>query len=330
MTTLSAVVLARDEARSIARCLDSLRDHVDELLVLDTGSVDDTVALAEAHGARVVRFAWVDDFAAARNAALAAASGEWRLLVDADEWLADGAEELAALRAGGPGSTAGAGAVAVVSELSSGQQSIAWIPRLLPRGVAYAGRVHEQPVLAGPARRTGIVLGHDGYLRDQLDRKGDRNRVLLEAALAEDPDDAYLRYQLGKDHEVHHRYGDAARHYDTAYATTPLDAAWRHDLVVRHLFTLAQAGRSAEALDIADAELPRWTHSADFFFVVGDVLLTFATENPTEGARLIPLIDDAWSRCLELGDTLDLPGAVAGRGSYLAEHNLKALRGQLR
>lgn len=327
MATLSAVVLARDESRSITRCLDSLRDHVDELLVLDTGSVDDTVALAEAHGARVVHFAWVDDFAVARNAALAAATGEWRLLVDADEWLAAGAEELAAIRSGS--APAGAGVVAVVSELSSGQQSVAWIPRLVPRGVTYSGRIHEQPVLAGEARRTGITLGHDGYLRDQLDRKGERNRMLLEAALADAPADPYLRYQLGKDHEVHQRYAEAVRHYDAAYPATALDAAWRHDLVVRYLFTLSQAGRSGDALDIADQELPRWTHSADFFFVLGDVLLTFATENPADAPRLIPLIDDAWSRCLELGDTLDLPGAVAGRGSHLAEHNLKLLRDEL-
>lgn len=328
MTTLSAVVLARDEARAIGRCLDSLRDHVDELLVLDTGSVDDTVALARAHGARVEHFAWVDDFAAARNRSLELAAGDWRLVVDADEWLAAGAEELAALRAGAS-PLATVAAVDIVSDLSNGQQSFSWQPRLLPRGVTFAGAIHEQPVFDGAAARTGIHLGHDGYLREQLDRKGDRNRLLLEASLATEPDDPYLRYQLGKDHEVHRRFAEGAREYDAAYAATALDAPWRHDLVVRYLFTLSQAGRSADAVAIAELELARWTHSADFFFVLGDVLLTYATEHPAEAARMLPLIDDAWSRCLELGDTLDLPGSVAGRGSHLAEHNLRALRGQL-
>jgi len=68
---LALVVIARNEARAIERCLSSARPWVDEMVVLDTGSTDHTVALARACGARVHHFAWVDDFSAARNAALA-------------------------------------------------------------------------------------------------------------------------------------------------------------------------------------------------------------------------------------------------------------------
>jgi glycosyltransferase involved in cell wall biosynthesis len=324
---LSAVILARDEARSIARCIDSLRPHVDEVLVLDTGSVDDTVAIASAHGARVEHFAWVDDFAAARNHALALAEGEWRLVVDADEWLAEGAADLAPLRTGA--ARRFIGVVAQDNAQSTGQRTTTWLPRLLPRDVTYTGRVHEQPQLLHVTRRTGIRLAHDGYLRGQLDRKAGRNQALLEAALADDPTDVYLRYQLGKEHEVYHRYVEGAREYDAAYAATPVDASWRHDLVVRYLHTLAQAGRSADALDVADVELAHWQHSADFFFVVGEVLLTYASEHPARAVQLLALADDAWSRCLELGDTLELEGAVAGRGSHLAAHNLKVIRGEI-
>lgn len=326
MATISAVVLARDEARSIARCVASLIAHVDEVLVLDTGSVDDTVARAVAAGARVEHFAWIDDFSAARNRALELATGDWRLVVDADEWLAAGAEEIAALRARTPDFI---GVVAQDNAQSSGQRSITWLPRLLPRDVTYTGRIHEQPTMTHPARRTAISLDHDGYLREQLERKDGRNRALLEAALEADPADPYLRYQLGKDHEVSHRYEAAAPQYDAAYAATALDAAWRHDLVVRYLFTLAKAGRTGDALEVAEVELSRWQHSADFFFVLGDVLLEHAMAHPEQGAQLLPLIDDAWSRCLELGDTLELSGGVVGRGSHLAEHNLKVLRGEL-
>lgn len=326
MASLSAVILARDEARAIARCLGSLRNHVDELLVLDTGSVDNTVEIALDCGARVEHFTWVDDFAAARNAALDTATGDWRLVIDADEWLDSGAGDLALVRAGQV--SAQAGAVSVLNHQSNGQHSVSRLPRLLPRGVRYQGRIHEQPVLDAPAVTTGIVFGHDGYLREQLETKAGRNRLLLEAALDADPSDVYLCYQLGKDHEVHHRYAEAATHYEVAYADTSLDAAWRHDLVVRYLFTLSQVGRCADALNIADAELSRWSHSADFFFVVGDVLLTHAVQNPNQAAQLLLLAEDAWSRCLELGDS-DLPGSVTGRGSHLAQHNLKVLRGEI-
>lgn len=103
---LALVVIARDEAARIGRLLDSVRPWVDEMLVLDTGSRDDTAAVAAAHGARVAHFAWCDDFAAARNHALDLAAADWHLVLDADEWLIDGGPALAALRDSAPASSA--------------------------------------------------------------------------------------------------------------------------------------------------------------------------------------------------------------------------------
>src|SRR4051794_7642346 len=86
MAKVALVMIARDEARCIERCLASVRAHVDEMLVLDTGSTDGTPELARCAGARVASFAWCDDFAAARNAALVLADADWSLVLDADEW----------------------------------------------------------------------------------------------------------------------------------------------------------------------------------------------------------------------------------------------------
>lgn len=87
MTSVALVMIARDEARSIDRCLRSAAAFVDEMWVLHTGSVDDTPSIARRCGARVVHWAWRDDFTAARNAALALSATGWRLVVDADEWI---------------------------------------------------------------------------------------------------------------------------------------------------------------------------------------------------------------------------------------------------
>ena len=73
-------MIVRDEENNISRCLESVRGVFDEIVVLDTGSKDRTIEIARSFGARVFDFVWVDDFAAARNAALARAQGRLRLL----------------------------------------------------------------------------------------------------------------------------------------------------------------------------------------------------------------------------------------------------------
>jgi (heptosyl)LPS beta-1,4-glucosyltransferase len=89
---ISGVVITKNEADRIARCVSSLRAVCTEVLVLDSGSSDDTVAQATAAGARVIHQDWLG-FSAQKNAAIAAAAQPWVLLLDADEWLDAGAEE---------------------------------------------------------------------------------------------------------------------------------------------------------------------------------------------------------------------------------------------
>jgi hypothetical protein len=324
-------MIARDEAHCIGRALASLRGWVDELWVLDTGSHDDTVAVAQAAGAHVGHFTWCDDFSAARNAALALAQADWHIVVDADEWLTADDEAMAALRQQAPDFV---GSIEVDSDCSSrptpGPQSTApqtgapaWLPRVLPGSVRYAGRIHEHPAHGLPVCRLPVRLGHDGYLPEAMQRKGDRNHLLLTQALREHPDDAYLLYQLGKDHEVHDRFEAASRAYEQALPRVARSQAYRHDLVIRQMFVLQQCGQLAQAIHLAEAEMAHFGHSADFHFTMGDVLLSHAVGLPPADAQeVLPLIEACWLRCLELGDTLDLEGAVKGRGSHLAAHNL--------
>jgi len=335
MFKTALVMIARNEARCIARSLRSVAGLVDELIVLDTGSIDDTVAIARAEGARVHHFAWVDDFAAARNAALALSRADWNLVLDADETLASGAEALLALREQAPDFV---GRIEVLSQYALAgaqdlQASPSWLPRVLPAGVVYAGRIHEHPVFTLPRRDLAIRAQHDGYLPEQMQAKGARNRQLLEAAVQAAPADAYLRFQLGKDHEVHDRFEAAWPAYELALAQLGPQAGrsppWRHDLVLRSLFVLKATGRLDQAVHLAEAEMAHWPDSPDFFFVLGDVLLDFAMAHPEQAGSLVPLIEDAWQRCLLIGENPQLDGAVAGRGSHLAQHNLDALRATL-
>jgi len=94
---LSVAMIVKNEAACLGHCLDSILGLWDELVILDTGSTDATPDIARAHGARLEPFAWGADFAAARNAGLALCTGDWILVLDADEAL-DPADH-AALRA---------------------------------------------------------------------------------------------------------------------------------------------------------------------------------------------------------------------------------------
>jgi hypothetical protein len=84
---LSLAMIVKDEARDLGGCLGSVKGLVDEMVVVDTGSTDGTVGIAKGHGARVESYAWTDDFAEARNASLSHCTGDWILVLDADEML---------------------------------------------------------------------------------------------------------------------------------------------------------------------------------------------------------------------------------------------------
>ena len=321
-------MIVRDEARSIARCLTSLRPWVDRVVVVDTGSSDDTVAIAGRAGAEVHSFPWCDDFAAARNHALACADADWNLMIDADEWLESGGAALRAFIAGAPR----LGVVCVESSYAQGGDRTgsnrAWITRLMPRGALYAGRIHEQVVSDLPRHRVEAVLGHNGYLPAQMERKRDRNRDLLLRELRDHPDDPYLHFQLGREAEGRGDHAEAVARYRRA-ATDPT-ARWAHDLSVRHLHCLARCGRFEDAFALAHVEMARWPESPDLFFVLGNLLLDRAmTDQANAITQWLPLAIGAWERCLEIGERPLLDGSVAGRGSHLAQHNLDVVRSQL-
>ncbi len=86
---ISAVTIVKNEEKNIGRWLQSVKHYANEIIVVDTGSTDNTVSIAEAGGARVEYFQWINDFAAAKNYALEKATGQWIAFFDADEYYSD-------------------------------------------------------------------------------------------------------------------------------------------------------------------------------------------------------------------------------------------------
>ena len=325
MYRTALVMIVRNEARCLQRCLDSARPWVDEMWVLDTGSTDASVEIAQACGARVAHFVWCNDFAAARNAALNLTDADWRVVIDADEWTAHGGEHLASLRHQAPEFIAQICVTSLTHTTSGSSQAPSWLSRVLPRGVGYEGTVHEQPVSDLPRRKLAVTVMHDGYLPDQMALKQGRNQSLLKMALVNSPQDAYLNYQLGKDFEVNGEFAQAQPLYALALRHCEPHAGWRHDLVLRALFTLKKLAHFDDALDLARSEMPRWSASPDFFFTLGDVLLDWAATEPERADELLPMVESSWLQAFEIGEQPLLQDSVSGRGSHLAAHNLAVL-----
>ncbi len=198
-------MIVRNEERFIGDALTSVQGVVDEICMVDTGSTDRTVAIAESFGARIDRVAWRDDFAFARNASLAMAAHPWILVLDADERLAPASrDELRALAEQPPD---GRGRWIWCRNLHDAAREISAstnaIVRIFPNdpAIRFRGRLHEFVARANEAtslaaERSSIEILHYGYQPSIMTerKKGERNLRLSKAALDGDADDPALVY----------------------------------------------------------------------------------------------------------------------------------------
>ncbi len=201
---LTIGIIFKNEIRSLERCLKALaplREAIPcELILADTGSDDGSREAAARYADLLFDFPWVNDFAAARNAVLEKASGEWYLTVDTDEYLdADISELRTFLREDGQGKNIASVVVRNYETLEmNGDYAdllAVRLVRLMP-GVRYENAVHEQLVFPrGTERSLGTlsrtILHHDGYAKTAEEKereKQDRNRALLKERLAAEPE----------------------------------------------------------------------------------------------------------------------------------------------
>ncbi len=203
---LSICLITKNEEKFLGQCLKSIRGLAQQIVVVDTGSTDRTVEIAKEFGAEAYFHPWADDFSAARNAALEHATGDWILMLDADEELP--AAQHAKLRADLKNPQAIGFRLPLTNVGQNDGRS--FVPRLFRNapGVFYHGRIHEQvfPSLVALAKPWGLAtnLGaaevlHHGYTKELIqDRnKIERNLRLLRLAVAENPGDANLAMNFG-------------------------------------------------------------------------------------------------------------------------------------
>lgn len=205
---LGLIMIVRNEESNLVEMLSELASCFDEIVIVDTGSEDETVAIAKRYTDKVFTFPWIDDFSAARNFALAKAEADWILWLDADDRMQS--EEVASLRK--YISRKEKAYLLTVLSGAGGSDADKFLQiRLFPNieGVRWEGRVHEQllpslksknvPLEAIPE----VLVTHTGYHDPVvLEKKTQRNVVLLEEELKTRPDDRTVLHHLGQAYAI--------------------------------------------------------------------------------------------------------------------------------
>ena len=323
--TLSLCMIVKDEEEMLPQCLAAVRDAVDEIVIVDTGSTDRTVEIAEEFGAKVLHHAWTGDFSEARNVSFDAATSDWIVYLDADEVLIEeDADRLRALtgrvwreafyliETNFTGS---------IEDGTSVNHNALRVFRNRPE-YRFSGRLHEQiaNTLPGylPERLevSDVRVEHYGYLgvvRDAKE-KSRRNLELLLKQSDEGVDTAFHHYNLGSEYSGAGDQAKALEHFERAWQKLQgdpemLSYGFVPSCCSRYVQSLRINGRFETCLERGDevlALLPGFT----------DVVLEQA-----HAARLMGDIDRATAllrTCLEMGDAPSRYSATVGCGTFLA------------
>ncbi|MDI3281456.1 MAG: glycosyltransferase [Bacillota bacterium] len=333
---VSLCLIARDEEGRIERCLASAREAVDEVVVVDTGSRDRTAELARAQGARVVGFAWRDDFAAARNFSLEQARGEWALVLDADEELAPGdGPRLRALLASPQYDWYYLDCLTPLAGPEHPEQvQRGRVVRLFRRRLfSYRYPVHEEVTprpefFVGVAGREGTAPGrghapagpgdsglrilHHGYEGGPAaaQEKARRYIELLTRQIAAHPDDAFLHYALAT---CYNRVGDHAAALRAFQEAHRIQGLYTSKLLLDTAECLRTLGRHQEAWRLVEEGLRQFPDYTDLYFLRGSLALDLGRPD---------LAEAAFRDCLRCGEAPARYVSACGVGSYLAHFNL--------
>ena len=296
---LSVCMIVRDSSRTLDACLGSIKPYVDEMIVVDTGSIDDTRSIARRHGAKLFEFPWCDDFASARNESLRHATGQWLFWMDSDDTidphngarlrqLVDGphADAVAAyvMQVHCPHASVDAEDVTAVDHIK--------LLRNDPR-IRFSGRIHEQVLPSINAaklqvRWTDIFVVHSGS--DQSEegqrRKLERDLRLLKLEELERPEHPFTHFNLGMTYLEMRKFELASLHLKRSL----LIAGPQESHVPKGFCMLIQAltelGKKDEAWSRCQLALGRYENDPELLFRAGSLCHDLQRYDDAEGYYL--------------------------------------------
>jgi glycosyltransferase involved in cell wall biosynthesis len=206
--TLSVCLIVKNEENNLNACLDSIKKYADEIIIVDTGSSDNTVEIAQKYTEKVFHFDWIDDFATARNYSISKATSDYILSIDADEVLLNG--EIIKNFINNQAKDYGGWLVNLDSTRRTNNQVHTYTSQLLrlfknDKNIKFSGVIHEQIINSILSQNlkignSDIKIEHLGYDLDDkaLAQKQERNLNLLLKHIDKNPDDSYNLFNLGK------------------------------------------------------------------------------------------------------------------------------------
>lgn len=243
---LSIGLMVKNESKHLEECLKSLMPILNEieseLIIVDTGSTDSTVQIAQRFTDKVYFHEWFDDFAGMRNVVLSYAVGEWFFYVDGDEILEDPSGIIAFFKSGRH-KKYNAAFINMKNLVSSKDpqkwgfyQALRFFRK--DKDFHFRGLIHEQPQAKGPVARIEGTIVHYGYIADDeelMEYKFNRNVALISKVLEKDPENIYHLYQLSQSYAMYKKHGEALGPIEKAY-----NLAKAKGLLSRYMYVVIQ------------------------------------------------------------------------------------------
>lgn len=285
MTPFSICIIAKNEEKHMETFLSSIQKHFTgcnyEIVLVDTGSTDETVNIAKKYTNKIFHFDWINDFSAARNFSLSCASYDWILVLDCDEYVEElNPKGFEAMIQHYPKS------VGMLSRKNHYEQNDTDtiytddVERFFNRNLFhYEAIIHEQvrAIDGSDFERIAIPLvvdhcGYNGTLED-LKKKAERNNELLLKMLEETPDDPYLYFQIGQSYNMLRDDEKACYYYGKGleYDVDPR-AEYVQMMVIGYGYALLHLERYDEALQFQNI-YEEFATSADFVCLMGLIYL---------------------------------------------------------
>lgn len=318
---LSLAMIVKNEEANLPRCLNSVKDYVDEIVIADTGSTDKTKEIAASFGAKVYDFQWCNDFSKARNFSIEQTTGDYILVLDADNILLQ-FDKPAIIEAIQGKKVLGLAEI-INHYTENGQDMVhrSYTGAIFPREARYIRPIHEQIEMSYPRVKLPISILHDGY-ENRSEAKFKRNIEILESAL-KTQNDPYLMYKLAQEYKGLNQLDKADSKFSAAYKMAPRTLSFFPNLVVEYLGNLIDMKNYTKALQLVQKEEQNFKDFAEFFFVCGKLYTDLVLSNPGAYIGFFPKIKESYERSISIGENPKYEGVV-GMGSFMPMHNLAA------